>query len=99
MTYTGPVGIIGCNILLLGEPEDALLEDQLGLGGSHGYPWESRKTLAGSQTGRRGEELEPILRTGCSLRSAYRGGSTIGRQTPDTACFAKGRQPNEHTII
>lgn len=38
MTYSGPVGIIGCNVLLLGEPEDALLEDKLGLGGSHCWP-------------------------------------------------------------
>ena len=36
MTYSGPVGIIGRNVLLLREPEDALLEDKLGLGGSHG---------------------------------------------------------------
>lgn len=38
MTYAGPVGIIGCNVLLFGEPEDALLEDKLRLGGSHGWP-------------------------------------------------------------
>jgi hypothetical protein len=36
MTYSGPVWVIGCDVLLFGEPEDALLEDKLGLGGSHG---------------------------------------------------------------
>lgn len=45
MTYAGPVGIVGCNILLLGEPEDALLENQLGLGGSHGCPGEAERCL------------------------------------------------------
>ena len=43
MTYSGPVGVIGRNVLLLREPEDALLEDKLGLGGSHGYPGEAER--------------------------------------------------------
>ena len=44
MTYSGPVGIIGCDVLFLGEPEDALLEDEFGLGGSHGWPLTMRET-------------------------------------------------------
>jgi hypothetical protein len=29
MTYAGPVRVVGCNVLLLREPEDPLLEDEL----------------------------------------------------------------------
>jgi hypothetical protein len=34
-TYPGPVGVVRRDLLLFGEAEDALLEDELGLGGPH----------------------------------------------------------------
>lgn len=34
-TYPSPVGVVRRDLLLLGEAEDALLEDELGLGSPH----------------------------------------------------------------
>ena len=37
MTYACPVWVVGGDVLVFREPKDALLEDELGLGGAHGW--------------------------------------------------------------
>jgi hypothetical protein len=88
MTYSGPVGIIGCDVGLLGKPEDALLEDQLGLGSSHRWPHKmvtAVNTCRASILSTWRKELEPAPSVAVSGTAADKGGSPAARSLGERA--------------